>query len=464
MKLCVIGGAGARSAFLTKSLVKSAREIRVDHIVLLDNNEEHLRTYGQISKELARRMEPSLTFDITSDARGALTGADYIITTIRAGGDAGRLFDEKTCLAHGVLGQETTGAGGFAMAIRSVPTLVYYCTLAREVSNPGHLIFNFTNPSGIITQALRSCGFANVYGICDAPSGFIKQLEEILNVPYGALDIECYGLNHLSWFRNAKLDGRDVQEELLNNPRTYQHSEMRLFTREMARLSGECMLNEYLYFYYRREKSLSMVQKAEHPRGEMIYLINRELETQLAQMELPRDFEKAFNLYMNAYGKRENAYFSVESGARREKVWNPPTVEEFLAEPDEGGYAAVALRFIRAITDGEDCRMVLSVPNEGAIDGLEDDDVVEITCDIHSDGAHPIHIGVIDEFQLQQIKRLKYFERCTIQAILHDDRDSAVKGLALHPLVNDFELAETLSGIFFKEYASFIHMNEVPGQ
>ena len=108
MKLCVIGGAGARSAFLTKSLVKSAREIRVEHIVLLDNNEEHLRTYGQISKELARRMEPSLTFDITSDARGALTGADYIITTIRAGGDAGRLFDEKTCLAHGVLGQETT--------------------------------------------------------------------------------------------------------------------------------------------------------------------------------------------------------------------------------------------------------------------------------------------------------------------------------------------------------------------
>ena len=108
--------------------------------------------------------------------------------------------------------------------------------------------------------------------------------------------------------------------------------------------------------------------------------------------------------------------------------------------------------------------MVLSLPNEGAIDGLEDDDVVEITCDIHSDGAHPIHIGVIDEFQLQQIKRLKYFERCTIQAILHDDRDSAVKGLALHPLVNDFELAETLSGIFFKEYASFIHMNEAPGQ
>lgn len=460
MKLCVIGGAGARSAFLTKSLVKAAGDIRVDEIVLMDNNREKLRTYGEISKELARRMDPSVRFWVTDDARAALRDVDYIITTIRAGGDEGRLFDEQTCLAHGVLGQETTGAGGFAMALRSIPTLVYYCTLAREVAHPGHLIFNFTNPSGIITQALRSRGFDNVYGICDAPSGFIRQLEEILGVPCGELDIECYGLNHLSWFRNARLHGRDVQQELLNNPRTYQHSEMRLFTREMARISGECMLNEYLYFYYRREKSLSMIQKAEHPRGEMIYLINRELEQQLSRLELPRDFEKAFNLYMTAYGKRENAYFSVESGACREKVWKAPSVEEFLSTPDEGGYAAVALRFIRAITEGEACRMVLSVPNAGAIEGLADDDVVEITCDIRSDGAHPVHIGAIDEFQLQQIKRLKYFERCTIRAVLENDPDAAIKGLALHPLVNDFELAQKLTDIFFRQYADFIHMNE----
>ena len=459
MKLCVIGGAGARSAFLTKSLVKNARDIRVDHIVLLDNDPRKLRTYGEIARQLAARMDPELRFEVTSDAREALTGADYIITTIRAGGDEGRLFDEKTCLAHGVLGQETTGAGGFAMALRSVPTLLYYCELAGKAANPGHLIFNFTNPSGIITQALRLKGFDNVYGICDAPSGFIRQLEEILGVPAGELEIECYGLNHLSWFRNARVRGRDVQRELLNHSRTYTHSEMRLFTPEMARLSGEEMLNEYLYFYYRRTKSLSMIEQAEHPRGEMIYLINRELEEQLDRLELPREFEKAFALYMEAYGRRENAYFSVESGARREKVWEPPQIDEFLASPDEGGYAAVALRFIRAITGGEPCRMVMSVPNNGAIAGLEDDDVVEISCDIRADGAHPVEIGLIDEFQLQQIKRLKYFERCTIQAILENNRDIAVKGLFLHPLVNDFELAEKLTSIFFDKYSDFIHMH-----
>lgn len=460
MKLCVIGGAGARSAFLTKSLVKSAREIKVDHIVLLDNDQRKLHTYGEIARQVACRLDPELKFDVTDDARAALTGVDYIITTIRAGGDAGRLFDEKTCLSMGVLGQETTGAGGFAMAVRSVPTLLYYCALAKKVANPGHLIFNFTNPSGIITQALRLKGYDNVYGICDAPSGFIKQLEEILGVPYGELDIECYGLNHLSWFRNARLHGKDVQMELLNADKTYTHSEMRLFTREMAQLSGNEMLNEYLYFYYRREKSLSMIQKAEHPRGETIYLINRELEEQLDKLELPRDFEQAFDRYMTAYGKRENAYFSVESGECREKVWNPPTIDEFVTAPDEGGYAAVALRFIRAITEGEPCRMILSVPNNGAIEGLADDDVVEITCDIREDGAHPVHIGKIDEFQLQQIKRLKYFERCTIQAIVENDRSAAVKGLFLHPLVNDIEIAEKLVDIFFEKYAEFIHMNE----
>ena len=422
MKLCVIGGTGARSAFLTKSLATNARSIQVDEIVLLDNDPRKLKPYGQIAVELARRLDPELKFSVTDDARAALTGVDYIITTIRAGGDEGRLFDEKTCLELGVLGQETTGGGGFAMALRSIPTLLYYCRLAREVANPGHLIFNFTNPSGIITQAMRLQGFDNVYGICDAPSGFIKQLEELLGAREGELDIECYGLNHLSWFRNAKLHGEDVQEKLLNHPRLYHSTEMRLFTPYMAHLNDGCMLNEYLMFYYDRVRSLRSIQSAEHPRGEMIYLINSELEEQLDKLEFPR----------------------------REKVWVPPTVEEFLAQPDEGGYAAVALKFIHAITDGTPCRMVLSVPNRGAISGLADDDVVEITCDIRRDGAHPVSIGELPPFQMLQIQRIKYFERCTIQAALTGDRDAAVRGLYLHPLVNDLEIARTLTDTFFR--------------
>ncbi|MCH3987419.1 MAG: 6-phospho-beta-glucosidase [Lachnospiraceae bacterium] len=460
MKLCVLGGTGARSAFLTKSLVTNAKSINVDHIVLMDCNQQHLHTYGEIAKGIAARLRPDLLFECTDSAEYALKDADYIITTIRAGGDEGRCFDEKECLKRGILGQETTGAGGFAMAIRSIPTLIRYCSLARKIAHPSHLIFNFTNPSGVITQALRSQGFNNVYGICDAPSGFIKQLEEILGVSYGSLAIECYGLNHLSWFRNARLKGESVQEQLLNDPRVYQYSEMRLFTRDMARISGDEMLNEYLYFYYRHNRSLGMVEKAEHPRGEMIYLINKEIEKQLAKLSFPDDFEKGFDIYMNGYGKRENAYFSVESGSRRKKTWIPPKLDEFLQSPDEGGYAAVALKFIKAITENKPCRMILSVPNRGAITGLADDDVIEITCDIDTDGAHPIHIGRIDDFQLEQIRRIKYFERCTVSAIIDDNPDYAIKGLMLHPLVNDFEIAKELTEVFFEHYSEYIHMND----
>ena len=210
------------------------------------------------------------------------------------------------------------------------------------MANPGHLIFNFTNPSGIITQALRSKGFDNVYGICDAPSGFIKQLEEILDIPYGTLDIECYGLNHLSWFRNAKVNGRDVQRELLDNPRTYEHSEMRLFTREMARISGGLHAQRVSVFLLPAGEVPVHDPEGGSPPGRDDLPHQPRTGGTAGPAGAAPDFEQAFNLYMTAYGKRENAYFSVESGACREKVWDPPTVEEFLTAPDEGGYAAVA--------------------------------------------------------------------------------------------------------------------------
>jgi 6-phospho-beta-glucosidase len=456
MKLCVLGGGGARGVFLTKSLVKSAKEIKVDHIVLMDNDEKKLMKYGVLAKGIAGRIDSSIKFDITTDARKALLNADYIITTLRVGGDEARMFDEQSCLKLGVLGQETTGAGGFAMAIRSVPVLIEYCKLAKDVANEGHLIFNFTNPSGIVTQALRILGFSNVYGICDAPSGFIKQLEELLGLNSGELSIECYGLNHLSWFRNASAKGKKVQLDLLMNPEIYKKSEMRLFNYEMCKLNGNSMLNEYLYFYYSREKSLKLIKSSKHPRGETIYHINKELEEELEKVDVELELEKAFNLYMNSYAKRENAYFTVESGGNRPQEWKVPSIDEFIEKPDEGGYAAVALKFIKAVKNGDKTEMVLSVPNQGAIEGLAPDDVVEITCNMDNQGVHPIKIGAIDEFQLLQITRIKYFERCTIKAILEGDREAAVKGLYIHPLVNDLEIARELAHIFFEKYSKYM--------
>ena len=133
MKLAVLGGGGVRSPFLAKSIALGAKEIGITETVFMDNNEEKLFTYGKIAKRISEMIDPELKFSLTPDAEEALRDADFVITTIRAEGDEGRVFDERTALNEGVLGQETTGAGGFAMALRSIRTLKEYCTLAEKL-------------------------------------------------------------------------------------------------------------------------------------------------------------------------------------------------------------------------------------------------------------------------------------------------------------------------------------------
>ena len=179
MKLAVLGGGGVRSPFLAKSIALGAADTGITETVFMDIDEEKLYIYGKIAKRISEMINPDLKFSLTTDAKEALKDADFVITTIRAEGDKGRVFDERTALNLGVLGQETTGAGGFAMALRSIHTLIDYCEQAKAYAKPGAPIFNFTNPSGLVTQALRTMGYGNVYGVCDAPSGFLRQLREM---------------------------------------------------------------------------------------------------------------------------------------------------------------------------------------------------------------------------------------------------------------------------------------------
>ncbi|MBQ5904455.1 MAG: glycoside hydrolase, partial [Clostridia bacterium] len=380
MKLAVLGGGGVRSPFLAKSIALGAKEIGITETVFMDNNEEKLFTYGKIAKRISEMIDPDLEFSLTSDGREALKDADFVITTIRAEADEGRVFDERTALNEGVLGQETTGAGGFAMALRSIHTLKEYCTLAREVAKKDAPIFNFTNPSGLVTQALRTMGFENVYGVCDAPSGFLRQLREITGEK--ELNFECYGLNHLSWFRNLNINGKDVTEEVYAHPDFYKKTEMRLFSEDILRLSDYDMPNEYLYFYHFRDKAVNSVLSSSETRGETILKINNHMLQEMKTIDIDNDFEKAFHCFMRHYAMRENSYFSIETGMEREEKFPVPTAEEYVKQPDNGGYAGVALQFIKAKATGKPVQMVLSIPNEGAIDFLKAEDVCEITCTV----------------------------------------------------------------------------------
>ncbi|HWR24166.1 MAG TPA: 6-phospho-beta-glucosidase, partial [Feifaniaceae bacterium] len=445
-----------RTPFLAKSIAMAAKDIGLCELVLMDTNEEKLYRYGKIAARIASLCCPGLSVLLTGDPKEALSGADFIITTIRAGGDEGRAYDERTAINHGVLGQETVGAGGFAMALRSIPVLTRYCALAQNYAKPGAPVFNFTNPSGLVTQALRRQGFSTVYGVCDAPSGFFRQLHRLINQPGSVFDARCYGLNHLSWFDRFTLNGKDVTKDIAAHPKLYSETELRLFDPELVRIGGGIFPNEYLYFYYYPEKSKAAISGARTTRAELILHTNADMDAALSSIDIDREFETAFQCYMYHYNQRENSYFKVESGLLRPEQAEVPSVEEFVRSPDRGGYAAVALRFIRALRENKPARMVLNVPNEGAIRGLENADVVEISCTVGREGVARDFIGDVPAMQMSLIQSVKTFENLAAQAILEKSFDKAVRALTVHPLIASYPTAYSLAKAYIAHYGDYV--------
>ena len=425
--------------FLAKSIAQQSEKLHIDHLVFMDTDEQKLRIYGGMAAHVARILNPALRFELTTDAKRAVSDASYIITTIRVGGDHMRVRDERIALAHGVLGQETTGAAGFSFAMRSIPVLAEYCELIRRYARPTVKVFNFTNPAGVVSQTLRDLGYDFTYGICDAPSGMLHQFAALYGADPSEIAGECYGLNHLSFFRSIKLRGREILPELLSSPQTYQETDMRFFEPELAQSLG-CILNEYLYYFYYRKKAVENILHSSQTRGEVIEEINRSMTAELSKLDIENDFEQCLKCYESWYGKRENAYMANETGIRRTAPWKFD-----IFSPDSGGYAGVALRFIQIMESGTQGSMILCVPNQGAIPTLEDRDIVEITCDITREGVRPHPVLNADHRTLELIRRVKIYERLASRAIRLKDPQAAVDCLALHPLVNSYSLARPLA-------------------
>lgn len=438
MKLTVIGGGGVRSMFLAKSIAQKAAALNIDELVFMDNNVKKLGIYGKMAQVVAGKINPDMTFILTDDAAEAVRDADYVITTIRVGEDDMRVKDERIALSKGVLGQETTGAAGLSFAMRSAEALADYCELVKKLAKPGCKVFNFTNPAGVVSQTLRDMGYDFTYGICDAPSGMLHTFEKLYGQPEGSAKGEIYGLNHLSYFSSVTINGKEMLRELIDNPKAYTETDMRYFEPRLLKERG-AILNEYLYYFYYREKAVANILAAKQTRGEQIAEINRKMTAELEDVDVEKDFDKALEIFEHWYGERENNYMAAETGVKRQTKWR---FDPFA--PDSGGYAGVALRFMEIAKSGETDSMILCVPNNGAIEGLRDSDVVEITCDIVNGDAIPHRFGKVDEQNLELIRRVKMYERLSSEAIRTKSRQKAVEALTLHPLVNSYSLAGEL--------------------
>ena len=451
MKLVVIGGGGVRSMFLAKSLTQRSKELHIDQIVFMDNSEKKLNIYGAMAKEVARRIDPSVRFTLTADAVEAVRDADYVITTIRVGEDSKRVDDERIALSHNILGQETTGAAGFSFAMRSVPALAEYCELIKKYSSRDVKVFNFTNPAGVVSQTLRDMGYDFTFGICDAPSGLLRSFAKLYCADPDSITGSCYGLNHLSFFNSIRLDGKEILPQLIADGRIYTETEMRFFSPELTRKIG-CILNEYLYYFFYREKAVENILKAGVTRGEVIRDINIHMTEELSGMDIENDFDNCLKVFEKWYGRRENAYMQNETGVSSHKA--PFRFD--IAERDEGGYAGVALKYIEAAQRGKTEEMILCVPNRGAIPGLRDDDVVEVTCTISPDGYAPKKIENPGEIPMEIIRRVKIYERLASLAIRTRSRDAAVQCLMVHPLVNSYSLAQELVEQYLQSNRDYI--------
>ena len=441
------------------TLLRWQQRIGVNELCLMDIDERKLELFGGLCRELVHRAGDPFTITATTDARAALTGADHVVTTIRAGFEQGRATDERIALRHGVLGQETTGPGGFAMALRSIPAILGYAELLREVS-PQAWMYNFTNPAGLVTQALREAGFERTIGICDGANGGQGAVAGWAGVEHRRVRAEVFGLNHLSWCRRAWIDGEDVLPRAIADDR-FLRDHQGLFAPELVRRAG-MHLNEYLYYYYYAERAVAAISAERLTRGEEIVALNRQLIEQLEEIGVQRNPERALRAFFGYEQRRGATYMHYARAAGEdggESVVDADQEQLFDADiPAEGGegYAGVALSIIEALEKDKPLYTALNVPNETAIAGMAADDVVEVSCRVDGSGIQVIPIGTVPAPQLGLMKSVKLYERLTVQAIREHSRELAVEALMAHPLVLSYSRARPLVEEFLQAHRAYV--------
>ncbi|MEU1475220.1 6-phospho-beta-glucosidase [Streptomyces sp. NPDC001668] len=430
MKLTILGGGGFRVPLVYGALLGDRGEGRVTEVVLHDLDAGRLSAVTRVLAEQAARVEDAPRVSATTDLDEALRGADFIFSAIRVGGLEGRADDERVALAEGVLGQETVGAGGIAYGLRTVPVAV---DIARRVARlaPDAWVINFTNPAGLVTEAMSRHLGDRVIGICDSPVGLGRRIARVLGANPNEAWIDYVGLNHLGWVRGLKIAGRDELPRLLADPDLLgSFEEGKLFGVDWLQSLG-AIPNEYLHYYYFNREAVRAYQQAEKTRGAF-------LADQQARFydEVGTPGVKALDAWDRTRAEREATYMSEN----RETAG----AGERDADDLSGGYEKVALALMRAIARDERTTLILNVRNQGTLSVLDGDAVIEVPCLVDANGAHPVSVAPLPDHATGLVCSVKAVEREVLAAAESASRTTAVKAFALHPLVDSVNVARKL--------------------
>lgn len=425
MKIAIIGAAGVRTPLLIYGLSEVSRTVPISEVAFWDIDSARLAAMGKISRAMANRSHLQASLDVCSTPEKALEGASYVITSVRAGGIEARVKDETIALAHGLVGQETVGAGGFACAMRNLAVMLEYARLIERIA-PNAIVVNFTNPVGIISQGLLNHTAVNVIGVCDTPLETFESIAAALGKNPFELEFDYLGLNHLGWVRSVRSKGgEDLLPTILASPdliqKCYRHA---LFPSEFIQKLG-LLPTEYLYFYYFPDTAYRNTKRTGQSRGEAISNMNRELFRRIS--DAPES--KLIEIYENYLRERNASYFSIEATAGRVRKEGQELYSQF------SGYERIATMVLQALNAQSSTSIPLTIRNNGALEDLQPGDAVELPCAVSSTGVTPSRVGHAPQAVKELLRQVKEYERLTVQAAVNHSEAVAVTALVQNPLV-----------------------------
>jgi len=451
MKLLLLG-AGIRTPLLLAGLIRRQDALGLDEVALYDDDPRRLATMAAFAGAVAQQQGARFAVSHAENLAEAARGAGFVFSAIRVGQESNRILDERIPLQYGVLGQETTGPGGFAMALRTIPALLRHARVI-EAEAPDAWMVNFTNPAGLITQALLAHTKLKAIGICDTPTAIRAGLARFLGRSDADLFLDYAGLNHLGWVRRVLVDGTDVLPRILDRYEALAASshEWALFEPELVRLLG-LLPNEYLYYYYYREEAVANIVASGSTRGEQIRTINDPLWTTLGELLTAGQTDEALAAYDRQMQTRSATYMARESG--HEGAPAPGGAGDSIFADE--GYAGLAMDVMAAVVGRQPATLILNVRSEGCWSDFAADDVVELPCLVDEHGPRLLVPAPLPEIVRPLVTAVKTYERLTIEAAVTGSSEAAVRALMVHPLVASYSLARRIADDYRSAHRSYL--------
>jgi 6-phospho-beta-glucosidase len=450
-----------RSPLVIYGVNESRRDLGVDEMVLYDPDKERAKLMCRLGEAAIARDGGSLRVRVVTDVREAIEGASFVLTAVRAGGMEARATDERISIRHDYPGQETTGPGGFAMALRHVGIMIEYGQMIERLS-PSAWMINFTNPAGLITQAVSQHGNPRVIGICDTPVELFHRIAQVLGADSREVQCDYIGLNHLGWVRRVLLRGEDVTAGLIADEgalrRLYPDG---LFDARMVR-SLKLLPTEYLFFYYERRRALRNQKAVATSRGTELIDLNRKLFDRLAASFAGGGPDTALAVYIDYLNQRSGSYMQLEASAGTAFDRSKSLSEDPFRVAT--GYHRIALDVMNGLSCEQPRRVVINVPNQGAVADIADEDVVEVPCVLARGSFERERVGTLPDEVRGLVLAMKAYERAAIEAAVSGSLEAARRALLLCPAVGEWGPSEELLAEFARENRTFAALRGVAAE